>query len=283
MDPLVAAFNQQYPDIRVDWIRLTAAQQASRFLGEAEAGVTTADVLNSGSSAMFQDRAELFATMNAELVPNSSLVTAPADNDAYVVISSNTQHVVYNTDLTNLDELKKHLATWKDLADDYWKGKVALTDPAASTIYMSWYRAMRATYGDDYLKALGRNNADFTASGVPAAQQVAAGAFALAIPLVANHSKELRDSGAPVAIYLPDGPGHGNESALGIAAAAPHPNAARVFSNWMLGPKAQALLCEFEADAVVPGAPCHRPADFLKSTDIIPQAEQDEITALLAG
>lgn len=281
MDDYVKAFNATYPDVHVEWIRLIAAAQASRFLAEHEAGVTVADLTISGSSTLFQEQPELFIPLNAEVLPNLARVSVPTANDHYAVIASNPQHILYNTDMISAEDVAAHLKDWGDLADPYWEGKIALADPNASLIYMSWYRTMRNTYGDDYLRALGRNNVGFTASGVPAAQQAAAGAFAAALPLVPDHSKDLRDAGAPLVMYYPEGPGHGNETVTAIPVGAAHPNAARLFANWLLSPEGQQVYCDTGAMSVDPASACPRPASFVPGTDLIPQEEQQQIVELL--
>jgi ABC-type Fe3+ transport system substrate-binding protein len=243
----IGGFQKRYPGIKVDWIRLSSGPQNTRFLAEHDAGTVNADLLHSGSSQIEQEHPELFEALTPDFIPNRANSKVATTNSSYVVVYAQPQGVGYNTDLVKPDDFKAHMQSWKDAADPYWKGKIALIDPFSNTSAMAWYKMMWETYGDDWIRGLVANNAGYAVSSQPAAQSVAAGANAVALPLTFLHVTSLRDKGAPVEVTLLEGPMTGIESTMGIPKGAKHPNAARLFVNWMLGPDAQSSACGFKS------------------------------------
>lgn len=282
---MVSAFREAHPEIEVRWTRLVSATLFNRFVGEAEAGVVQADVLYSGSSALYQQRPELFESLNAENVPNIGEGPKVASAlDSYLVASVSPHYITYNTDLVSQEDLDAHLASWEDLADPVWQGAVALLDPSATTNYMSWYKIMRAAYGDEWLERLGDNDPVFIDSGSTATQQTAAGAFSLTGPITASQSAEIRRHGAPVAVMQPDGPAHAVEFALALAKDGPNPDAAFAFANWIISSEGQATICELGLVPVMPDPAqgcLELSPNHVGSIDVIADNEQQEILRLL--
>src|SRR5690606_28490570 len=69
MQAKVAAFEARYPGIRVEYIRQPSTQIFTRFISEREAGVSLADLLATGSSALYQTDPDLFEPLTAETLP----------------------------------------------------------------------------------------------------------------------------------------------------------------------------------------------------------------------
>ena len=72
-------------------------------------------------------------------------------------------------------------------------------------------------------------------------------------------------------------------TSVAIPVDAPHPNAARLFANWLVSPPGLRLLCgdgAYAAVIQVPGCPPVGPY-FTPAMENIPQAEVDQIVALL--
>ncbi|MBL8699242.1 MAG: ABC transporter substrate-binding protein [Alphaproteobacteria bacterium] len=281
---IVKLFEARYPFIKVEWLRLTSTTLFTRFVAESEAKTDHADVLYSGSSQLYQQRPQLFHKLTPELVPNSVKLVIPAKNPNYAVGEVLPHIVAYNTQSVTADDIRKHLGSWKDLADPRWRGQIAMVDPKISTNMVSWLMLMRETYGEEWVKGFSANQFRVVTGGPSGAQQVAAGAFQMVVPSVINHSTDIRAQGAPIALHSPEGPTHGLEMAMGLPLTAPHPNAARLYVNWKLGLEAAALLCKFGATPNVPpppGVACppisHR---HVGSNDMItPEQQKETLTA----
>lgn len=286
MNQAVPLFQAHYPEIKVQFIRLPSAQLFSRFMGENDAGATQGDFLASGSSALYQQRPELFIPLGAEIVPNlAQTPIAKAANPNYTLFQVDPHVVTYNTDLVKPEDLKTHLATWEALADPYWAGKMALNDPRNSSNQMSFMIMLKNTYGADWFTRFNANKPDMVGTASAGAQQVAAGAYQILFPTIPSQSAGIRAQGAPVALYLPGGMAHAPAQGMAVPLAAPHPNAGLLFLNWKLSHEGQALTCRLGAVPVyhVDDPDCHAtlPEQFILGLDVIDAATQKQIFDLL--
>jgi iron(III) transport system substrate-binding protein len=144
----------------------------------------------------------------------------------------------YNTDLVSEANVPK---TLDDLLDPMWKGQILMIDPAGSPSQVAWLNMVSETEGIDYLKQLAANDLLYTPSGVPGIQQVGAGAAAMLLATPASNVYDQQQAGAPVDFTnLP--PITGQVGSMGISVKAPHPNAARLFANFLLTKPAQEIM-----------------------------------------
>jgi ABC-type Fe3+ transport system substrate-binding protein len=92
-------------------------------------------------------------------------------------------------------------------------------------------------------------------SATPGAQQVAAGAYYANLPAHLSNSTALRQKGAPLGVVVMGDVPTGLATCMGIAANAPHPNAARLFMTWSLTVASHQAGCsKFEAGSPLPAA-----------------------------
>lgn len=287
MQAKVAAFEAKYPDIRVEFIRQPSSQVFTRFLSEREAGVTLADLLATGSSALYQTNPEFFQPLSPETLPvlgTQDMLIDPA-NDRYQIYVNDVQLVTYSTTAVSEEDLAAHLASWGDLSDPFWKDNIALVDPRNSNNQMSFLLYMQDLYGDEWFTGFMANNPELVGTASAASQQVAAGAFNLLVPTIPAQSAAIRAQEAPVGLYLPAGLNHVTASGAAVPVDAPHPNAGRLFLNWMLSPEAQILACaqgglpNIEVDD--PACPDRVPEDFSLARDVIPEAEAAKVLGLI--
>ncbi|MCZ8108057.1 MAG: extracellular solute-binding protein [Burkholderiales bacterium] len=281
MQDIAAVFEKSYPGIKIEWLRFPSTTLFARFVGEFDSKVYTADVLFSGSTQLYQQRPELFQPLTPELVPNAKSLLIAAAKPVYAIGEIVPHAVTFNNAVVTKAEIEAHLKTWEGLADPYWKGKIALVDPKISTNVVSWLLLMRQTYGEAWVRGFLANQFKVVGTGTSGAQQVAAGAFQLVVPTVQNHSSDVRAQGAPLTVYVPEGPSHALEQGTAIPVRVTHPNAARVYMNWKLGQDAAKLICKNLGVPNVPapaGANC--PAlspKHVGSNDLLTAEQQREI------
>jgi ABC-type Fe3+ transport system substrate-binding protein len=153
-------------------------------------------------------------------------------------VSRNVSRIYYNTSISKeeVDSVK----SWKDFLDPKWKGRLAIYDiseAAAATRTATWSRL-----GKDYWEELMRNqkvqvwadgaDTNFTNAILNGDQEVAlvsGGAEGAMIDAI--------DQGLPIAewpVTLAEGSAAAFQGLLGILANAPHPNAAKLYINWLL-------------------------------------------------
>lgn len=235
---LVEAFRAEHPEVSVTMTRLSTGDLRSRFASETSIGAQSADAVIVTDPLMFNQDPDWFAPLNADVVPNLADVREGFAHDAHVGLVTSPWVLTYNT-----ESIATAPVSWKDLDAPELLKNATLTDPRISSdSVLSFYQLLLDEYGSGYLKNLGDQNDDWFDSSVSAIQKVAAGQVALAAPGAKGHSLSLVNSGAPLGVVIPE-PVFAFTNQLGVAAEAENPNAAMVFTNFMLSPAGQSAFC----------------------------------------
>lgn len=166
-----------------------------------------------------------------------------AEQSAYrtVGIYSGPLGFAYNTEIF----AKKKLAqpkTWNDLLRPEYRGEIQSANPASSGTAYTMVATLVQLMGEDkafgYLGELHRNIAAYTRSGTGPVKAVARGEAALSISFVHDVPGE-KEHGFPIEAITPaDGTG-AEIGSMSIIKGSPNPEAAKMFYEWALTPKAQ--------------------------------------------
>ena len=240
------AFTAKYPGIKVSVIRTTGQVAYERLLQDLKNNAPQCDVFSTTDIShmpALKKRNEI-----AQFVPENAAAMAPAfqglGEDGYFYPTTSTlMMIIYNTLRVKPEEAPKN---WTDLLDPKWKGRIAFGHPAFSGYVGCWTLAMRTLYGWQFFDKLAKNNPRIGRSGndpitLLNAGECNAGLGPLATTLLSSAK------GNPIAIQYPT---DGSLLCIGpsaVMARAPHPNAGRLFMNWLLS-KDFAQVC---ADAYV--------------------------------
>ena len=287
MEAKLALFKKSYPEIAAEYIRLPSSQVFTRFVSEDKAGATQADLLTTGSTALFQTNPELFKEVGPSNLPNLKTVQPLIKpiNNHYVVFQSDIQVVTYNKGTVSDKDLADHLGSWEGLADPFWKGRIALVDPRNSTNQLSFLLGLQKRFGDDWMKRFAANDPKLVGTASAASQQVAAGAYDILVPTVPAQSDAVRKQGAPLGLYLPKGFVHVPAQGAAVAAKARNPNAALLFINWLMSEEVQALQCRLGGVPNIsiqnPDCKTLLPASYDVGLDVIPSAQGSAVYKLI--
>ena len=153
----------------------------------------------------------------------------------------NTYVVSWNTELVPEGE-EPH--SWEELADPRWKGKLALEAEDVDwykTLWEYWVETegRSADEVDQLFEAIA-SNAVVVSGHTVMGELMAAGEFDVGVNyrhIVAT----LAEEGAPVAYEPLVEPVITRPNAVGVLEAAPHPAAALLFDDWLLGPGQEVL------------------------------------------
>jgi iron(III) transport system substrate-binding protein len=227
------AFTAQYPGIRVAVIRTTGQVAYERLLQDLKNNAPQCDVFSSTDIAQYPALKQRNALANFQ--PQGAATLLPAFNalaDAgYYYPASATAHLlISNSQKVSAGDAPK---AWTDLLDPKWKGRVATGHPAFSGCTGIWVLALRKAYGWDYFEKLAKNNPRVGRSGNDPVTLINAGEC-LVGPAPASTAFQQVDKGNPI---LPAYPTDGATLCVGpsaVMASAPHPNAARLFMEWLL-------------------------------------------------
>lgn len=256
--PIADGFEKTYPGIKVQGSRLTSSEAALKIINESRAGKPQADVFD-GSSIVFRLTAAGVVENYAPEAARSFPAGLKAPDGSWTALNIYVMTPAVNTDTVAEKDIPK---TLQDLLDPKWHGRIAWTNDPTTAGPPGFIAAVLTQMGQeagmDYLRRLAKQQI----VNVPAAQrvvldQVIAGQYALALMTFDNHSVISAADGAPVR-WLPIAPAVELPNPVGLVRNAPHPNAAKLFVEYMLSPEGQKV---FRDANYIPANPAVAPKD----------------------
>lgn len=233
---LIDGFKQVYPKIDAAFYRSTDSALMERILTENRAGQNLWDVVVTTSfyGHNLKKRGLLAAYDSAE----RKFYRDGYKDPQATWTSSYTNYAAfgYNTRGIPKSGVPK---TYADLLKPEWKGQIGM-DSRAYEWFGTMLKAMGEEKGLAYMRELAKQT-QLRAGRTLLAQLVAAGEFNGGLTAYSQTFEVLKPSGAPVDwVYL--NPVFANIHPTGIAAKAPHPNAARLFIDFVLSKRGQELV-----------------------------------------
>lgn len=264
---VVAAFQESYPGIKVEMVRLGSGAMMQRFEVETAAGACPADALMTNYDV----------TENSWIDKGWVLEWTPPEAAAYPPEYRHRGHlfttqlyreaIIYNTTKVKPADAPK---VYADLFDPKWKGKVGLNPPWRSVTVQGavafWETRLGITGVAQRLKD---NDVRFFSGSAGVVQAVVRGDVWIASLIDPAVITALAD-GAPIAAVYPES---GVPAALAnvfVPAKAPNSAAGKLFVNWLLSEKGQTALQESS------GAPVTRPG--VKPPKLVPPNSALKIT-----
>jgi iron(III) transport system substrate-binding protein len=264
-------FQKAYPKIKVVTVGGSGTQLAPRIAAERRAGKYLADVYNGGGNSLHQ---VLYSGKMLDPIKRALLLPEVLDpskwwegkhkysdpEGAYVfVYEGNVSGGGGPSHNVNLLNPKDYPSFW-DLLDPRLKGKIVAADlRQVRGAGLSWqYLYYHPQLGPRYLKRLyGEMDVTMSADLRQAVDWLATGKMALCLPCQGSAVAKARNQGLPVNQFQPFHfkEGVSISSAFGqlvLVNRAPHPNAAKVFINWLLSREGQSA---FQRIMSVPGDP----------------------------
>lgn len=233
---LADAFQSKYPFVNVEITRLSSDKVLQRILTERRAGTNLFDtVTNSTMEVHLLNKAGLLARYVSPEAP-SFVADSKDPAGRWVDMYSNLRVVTYNTRLVPKDKVPKR---YEDLLDPAWKGQIGFPEGQ-----YAWYATMLRIMGEEkgrkFMQALGAQGLHYRAAPVLITQFVAAGEFNLGL-VYENQVFRFKNQGAPLALApLPFVTK--NMHPLALASSAPHPNAGKLFIDFVLSKEGQTII-----------------------------------------
>ena len=244
VDALKSGFAKDYPGIELQYVNAgNGSELATRITAESQARVYVADVF---------DRSVQFALVLGEFLepfvppasqdPKVKWLTNPlADPGGKGLVRAEfAQYVAiwHNTKLVKAaDAPKSHT----DLTDPKWKGQIIWRSPWQTGAGSTTYIFAKQELGPEWVTKMKAQNCTFPDDQDAALLQVARGEFAIGMGLTGRTGGQLMKDGQPLAAVFPNDFTVGVPLGTQLLKNAPHPNAARVFANWMLTDGGQKL------------------------------------------
>jgi iron(III) transport system substrate-binding protein len=233
---LTDGFKKLYPKIDATFYRTTDAQLMERILTENRAGQNLWDVAMTTSFYGHNlKKRGLFAAYDSP--ERKHFRDGYKDPQAmWTSIYTNYAAFGYNTRAVPQSSLPKSHA---DLLKPEWKGQIGM-DSKPYEWFGTIIKAMGDEKGLSFMRELAKL-AQLRSGRTLVAQLVAAGEFKGALTAYSQTFEVLKPAGAPVDwVYL--NPVFANIHPVGVSAKAPHPNAARLFMDFVLSKRGQELI-----------------------------------------
>jgi ABC-type Fe3+ transport system substrate-binding protein len=263
---LPARFKERF-GIETEYLaQASTSELLLRMDSERSSGLFTVDAMVAGAQSMYTT-----AYPNRYLDPIRPILIHPEATDGgrwvtgavwfmdpeqqYLPRLSNTVtgRTAVNTDHVDPVEIR----TFQDLLDPKYQGKISVYDPTRAGSGWNTANYLWSVLGEDYLRRLYVDqkpgvSADFR----QLADWLARGTYPISVGLRDAEIQQLQTDGFRVVVTQPpaDVPrpvAGGFGGVLGLVNRAPHPNAARLFVNWMLMREGQEVLNSSERTASV--------------------------------
>jgi len=252
-DALSQAFESKY-GITVEYHPDAGAGIFPRLSTERKAGLYLWDVVISGTSTAldalipnkFLEPLEPTLILPEVKEPKywreGALEFVDPGHQALIMTLFHRGTLYVNPNLVNAKEFTSH----KDLLDPKWKGKIVADDPRKSGTgqgtFLFFYR--HPELGAGFIRSLGRQGITFLKNYAQEVDMVGQGRFPVGIGLSDGLIEERTKRGVPIVILDPRQLKEGTpitpaSGALSLVNRAPHPNAAKLYINWLLSKEAQ--------------------------------------------
>ncbi|MBI3058851.1 MAG: extracellular solute-binding protein [Deltaproteobacteria bacterium] len=244
---VVDKFEKKYPFVKVDLFRTGGGPLLNKIQTEARGGRYAWDVV-SGRGEM------VLPLMNAKFLapyrsPESKTIEEDlVDNEGYWTAYYVNPYVLgFNTNLVKKEDVPQ---TYEQLLDPKWKGKKISIDDEAYGLLSGLIKAWGREKAVSYFKKLAAQDPVPMRGNTNRVQLTVAGEYSLIVAYAPTIQRET-SRGAPID-WVPLEPVAVQVNPMMLAAKAPHPNAAKLFIDFLLSKEGQKMLVGFRRIPVRP-------------------------------
>lgn len=247
MKPLHAAFEKKY-GVQVEYWRGSSTKVSERALTEWRAGKPGFDVVegNRGVQLIMRDEGlfQKFVPPSADKMPAKFKEKDGMITPWRVLPIS----ILYNTNMVKPAELPK---TFDDLLQPKWKGKLTMPDPTRHTTTAQFLWNLKEIKGDkwlDLVKGLAGQKPLLVESLAPVTTTIIKGEA----PVGITYIKYVKQYKGPVGYVLMD-KYLSDPNYMSVSAKPMHPNAAKLYVEFVVSPEGQKLAAEEGEFVMYPG------------------------------
>jgi iron(III) transport system substrate-binding protein len=271
------AFQTKY-GVTVKSVVLTSGLLTTRFSTEKQAGNSQADVLTVADQVFMNSAVQnkwLATLSTSQLTALSAVPAADIHDSAYVLTGTQPIGISYNTSKLKASQVD----SWQDLLSPALKGQLYVVNPTNVPSWLAMMDLLRQKYGPSFLKQLAATDPRFVDSSVPGAQQVAAGSGLAVFPSLLSVSDPLQAQGASIGTVFPS-PTTGVEQYTAVSSTAVHPDAARLFTDFLMSQAGQVIFNKGTASSPLGSLPGTLPLPKGYQSFSLATAEADKQTLL---
>lgn len=232
-EKLARTFSERYPGIKVHVVRTTAQVAFQRLNQDLQARTANCDVFSSSDLAHYIDlkQRKLLLQYTPEASAKMDVRLQNLDPDGYFHTASVSMvGLIYNTAKVKAEEAP---TSWADLVDPKWRNLASVGHPGFSGFVGAWAIEMKNLYGPEWFKQLAANKPQVGRSIIDTVTTVTSGERSISAGPV-NLASMGAAKGNPLAVVAPKEGMMLMTSPSAIMANAPHPNAAKLFMEFLL-------------------------------------------------
>lgn len=248
VQPLIAAFEAKFPGITVEYSDISSAELYNRVISEKAAAQPSADVVwTSGMDTGVRLAADGYAAEYASPETPNLPDWANWDNIAYGT-TYEPLVFIYNNRLLPEDAVPKTHADLAALATgqpDLFNGKVTTYDPSRTLgLMLNMYDEVHWPDFWTALGSMGGAGMKIDASSGSMMEKVGSGEYLLAWNTIGSYVPALQRRNPSVGVVIPSDYTLVLSRVAFVSSSAEHPNAAKLFLDYLLSSEGQTLLME---------------------------------------
>jgi iron(III) transport system substrate-binding protein len=259
-----AKFEQKYPGVRVEIQRLIGAQQYQRFVQESQSKRYIADVL------WLSDRPSMSALIDDNQIVDWPIPTLSRFAAQYKIKQSAYAFnlvnlaIVYNEKKVTEAEARRLESGWQAVLDPAFSGRFAATTARCGACYAAVHMfvdpKLKSTYPANFTHRIGQQKPAIYSDFIAMIDRVVAGEQDFAYWSFESIAALKRAQGAPIRWVYPVPTPSFPSTWMAVPKNAPHPNAARLFIDWVGSEEgARSLQIEYFSASTMQGVPDLRP------------------------
>jgi iron(III) transport system substrate-binding protein len=237
---LTDAFQKKYPFIKPDFYRAGREAVFSRFALEQKAGRYVTDVVSVGEFHMLEMKKQGLTTRYGSPEMKAFAQDFKDPQEYWTCVYLTVAVLAYNTNRVKPDEVPQR---YEDLLKPQWKKRMAL-DANEERWVPGLIQIMGRDKAVNFLKALSQQEIYIRRGRSLLTQLLLAGEFDVQIVAYWHEANRLMKTKAPIG-WVGIEPAVTGAPQIGLVTKAPHPNAARLFIDFVLSAEGQTTLAKF--------------------------------------
>ncbi|KGX86741.1 ABC transporter substrate-binding protein [Pontibacillus litoralis] len=240
-EKLIAAFNEEYPDVTVNMFRSGTEEVISKIQAEHQAGSVQADVLLVADAVTFKSLKEQNLLLSYESTEHKEIPNQFVDSDyTYSGTKVMTTALAVNT-----EKVSDVPDSWQAITNENAKGEAVMPSPlySGAAAYNLGVLTRDNQFGWDFYEMLNRNEVMVTKGNGAALKEVISGnkSYAMVVDFVVARAEQ---EGSPVKLVYPNEGVPAITEPIAILKDAKNEEAAKAFVDFVLSEKGQSVQAE---------------------------------------
>lgn len=235
--------------IKLEAVSGRGTELSLKILAERRANLNLVDVHTSGASPPILDLKPVGAlesfdkalilpeVTDTKLWYGGKLPWADKDHTVFSFLAYQSGEIGVNTNLVKPGEIK----SLKDLLNPKWKGKIIINDPTVTGTGSKMIGVVAENHGWDIWRQIAKQEPLILRDQRLMIDWLAQGKYAVVVPPETDPFNLVLEAGAPVARVTVAEAAYITGDVLTLVKDAPHPNASKVFINWLLSKEGQTV------------------------------------------